>query len=224
MTYRWSEGAAHILSLFAPWSEGDGFEESVVRNVEENLGLRFPLRLRNFYLFWGKRKDITRSNQIFLEPDETFIHHNHLVICIENQAVEYFGIPIDRLSEGNPPVDWIYNDEDTEWKPSHKQLTTFMDSLFYHHAFCGGAVHSAFVRIYENHERIENMIELNYQRISLDCIPWYIHPGEDYSPWLLYTHPGLVIDPFWGVSAVASTLEALQELENKIEIKWDKIS
>ena len=108
MCYQWSLNAAHIQSLFDPWFNEDGLDETSVDGAEQVLSIRFPSILRNYYLSWGKRSDYNRSNEIFLGPNETFLHIGHLVFCIENQAVNFWGIPVDQLDKPDPPVNFIY--------------------------------------------------------------------------------------------------------------------
>ena len=59
MELDWSAQSPHIRSLFHPWQPGDGYEEADIVAAEKRLGVRLPTTLRNFYLAWGKRKDLT---------------------------------------------------------------------------------------------------------------------------------------------------------------------
>ncbi len=104
MSYQWSRNAAHIQSLFRPWKTGDGWDETSIKTAEQMLSVSFPSVLRGFYLSWGRRTDYTRSNDVLLDPKETFEHLGHLVFCIENQAVNFWGVPIHQLDERDPPV------------------------------------------------------------------------------------------------------------------------
>lgn len=224
MSYQWSRNAIHIQSLFRPWEMGDGWEESSVNSAEQALSIRFPTVLRNFYLSWGKRSDYNHSNDVLLEPKETFEHLGHLVICIENQAVNFWGIPIIQLNEPDPPVNYIYNEKtDTEWKPSQKQLTSFLDVLLYHHAF---AAHGVSAQVPEERwSTIKGLVIKHYTELQLDSTPWGIRPSEEFDHWTLYIKPGIAIDVSSlsvGLFASARKGEDLQDLENLIGLKLEK--
>jgi hypothetical protein len=228
MSYQWSRNAAHIQSLFRPWKTGDGWDETSVENAERMLSVRFPTILRNFYLSWGKRTDYTRSNDVLLDPKETFEHFGHLVFCIENQAVNFWGVPIHQLDEPDPPVNYIYNEKtDTEWKPSHKQLTFFLDALFYSHAFAKGAVHGASARAPEEKwDTIEGLVTSHYTERTLESAPWGIRPSDELYRWTLYIQPGIAIDissMSIGLFVTAQTEKAIQDLGNLISVNWEEV-
>ena len=228
MSYQWSRNAEHIQSLFRPWKIGDGWDETSVENAERMLSVRFPTILRNFYLSWGKRTDYNRSNDVLLDPNETFEHFGHLVFCIENQAVNFWGVPIHQVDEPDPPVNYIYNEEtDTEWKPSHNQLSSFLDALFYGHAFAKGAVHGASVRVPEEKwNTIEDLVRRHYTELQLEATPWGLRPSEEFDHWILYIRPGIAIDinsRSIGLFTSARTSEAIRDLGNLIGIRWEEV-
>ena len=70
MELDWSEQSPHIRSLFHPWETGDGYEEADIVAAEARLGVRLPTTLRNFYLAWGKRKDVAQGGDPLLFPQE----------------------------------------------------------------------------------------------------------------------------------------------------------
>jgi hypothetical protein len=61
MELDWSEQSPHIRSLYHPWQPGDGYDEAEIEAAEARLGFRLPSTLRNFYLAWGRRQDLTSS-------------------------------------------------------------------------------------------------------------------------------------------------------------------
>lgn len=90
MELDWSEQSPHIRSLFHPWQPGDGYDEAAIVAAEARLGVRLPTTLRNFYLAWGKRKDISLRSHPLLSPDELMFRDNAL----------YFGLRIRQSSCG----------------------------------------------------------------------------------------------------------------------------
>ena len=227
MSYLWSKNAEHIQSLFRPWQNGDGLDESILCGAEQTLSLKFPNILRNYYLSWGRRNDYNQSNGLLLSPKETFEHLGHFVFCIENQAVNFWGIPIPQLNEIDPPVNFIYNENtDFEWKFSHKNLSTFLDVLLYGHAFSKGAVHGAtFHMSDEGLNAAEKAIKELFIKVQLDSEPWGIRPSQEWDRWILYMNSGIAIDISYmamGVFAVARNEKELQNLRLLIGMDWDE--
>ncbi|MDR3575690.1 MAG: hypothetical protein P4L50_17660 [Anaerolineaceae bacterium] len=228
MGYQWSRNAAHIQSLFQPWNSEDGWDESSVHSAEQAISIRFPFILRNYYLSWGKRVDFNRSNEILLDPKDTFERHGHLVFCIENQAVYFWGIPLNQLGSADPPVNFIYNDEtDITWKPSHKLLTSFLDALLYNHAFTKGAAHGATIRVpFEKWNSAEQLVRSSYQKLQLDSMIWGIRPSEDFDRWTLYIADGIAVDISFisiGLFAVARDMRSLQDLESLLSLPLEEV-
>lgn len=91
MELDWSEQSWHIRTLYRPWQSGDGYDEASIQAAEERLGSRLPSALRNFYLAWGKRPDLTKVNHPLLSPNGVVIRADTLIFWVENQAVWYWG-------------------------------------------------------------------------------------------------------------------------------------
>src|SRR5579885_1718914 len=104
MEFDWSEQSTHIRTLYAPWQPGDGYEENMISAQEARLGVQMPPPLRTFYQAWGKRKDMTQSNQRLLGPAELVLRPDALIFCIENQACCCWAIEHEDLEDANPPV------------------------------------------------------------------------------------------------------------------------
>lgn len=150
MELDWSEQSAHIRTLYAPWQAGDGYEERVISVAEDRLGMHLPATLRSFYQTWGRRKDMMRLNHPLLGPAEWVLRPDALIFCAENQGTSYWAILREDLRRVNPPVvqawalpDWHMSETSSPltWKPNYAHVSDFLDTLTYHHAFCGGALH-----------------------------------------------------------------------------------
>ncbi len=55
MSYQWSENAPYVQAVCRPWQPEDGYDEAIVAAAEQNLGLRFPAALRQFYIYHGHK-------------------------------------------------------------------------------------------------------------------------------------------------------------------------
>src|SRR5579862_2689101 len=104
MELDWSEQSPHIRSLFHPWQPGDGYDEATIAAAEARLGVRLPKVLRNFYLAWGRRRDLTKLNHPLLAPDALQMRTDTLIFWVENQESYDWGIPREALEEADPPV------------------------------------------------------------------------------------------------------------------------
>src|ERR1051326_7742998 len=92
MELDWSAQSPHIRTLFRPWQLGDGYDEATIQEVETRLGIRLPAKLRNFYLAWGKRKDMTEAVDPLLSPEHLAIKEDALMFWVEHQAHRYWGV------------------------------------------------------------------------------------------------------------------------------------
>src|SRR5215469_1109331 len=99
MELDWSEQSPHIRSLFRPWQPGDGYDEATLQMAETRLGVRLPRALRQFYLAWGRRSDLTKKQQPLLSPDELEFRGDVLFFWDENQSVVLWGIRCELLEE-----------------------------------------------------------------------------------------------------------------------------
>ena len=226
MNFQCSQNASHIQSLFRSWNDGDGWDESSVNAAEALLQVTFPSILRNFYLSWGKRSDYASSCENLLNPKQCFIHFGHLIYCIENQAVLLWGIPLDTLNQDDPPVYYTYNNENNaEWKLSHKHLTIFLDALYYSHAFAGGAVHGGYCHIApDKAPASEFHMRQHYQKVQLESVHWGLIPSPNLPQWTLFVGEGIAIDvsstDLW---AASNTEKALHDLALLLDLKWEKV-
>jgi hypothetical protein len=226
MSFQWSKNANHIQSLYRNWEIADGWNESTVMAAERLLQLKFPTILRKFYLSWGKRGDYTNSRERLLEPKDNFIRSDHLIFCVENQAILYWSIPLESITLDDPPVYFTYNeDTESDWKPSHKQVSHFLDALMYAHAFAKGAVHGGFARMTQNAKNaIMIMLKQDYQELQLDSFTWGLIPTLDLPQWTLFIKPGIAVDFSGGELWVASQTERIiLDLEKRLNLNWEMV-
>lgn len=237
MELDWSAQSPHIRSLYHPWQPGDGWDEATIQAAEARLGLRLPNPLRNFYLAWGRRPDMTETQNPLLDPDELVIKADTLIFCVENQAVVYWGVQCEVLEEDDPPIvvspsgpsGWRVASE-LNWTPSHVHLSGFLDDLTYSHAFGGSAQggatdfdvpplpeqHIAWLEESWSKARVGPLfygVDVPESAIDSTWPPLYVRDGQAF-----YWHPfynGLGI-----CSLAARDTEALKEISQRFQIKW----
>ncbi len=228
MELDWSKQSAHIRTLYAPWQPGDGYEESVIAAAEDRLGMHLPDPLRSFYQSWGKRKDMTRLNHPLLGPAEWILRPDALIFCVENQGTSYWAIHSEDLEKANPPVvkawalaEWeaIEMASPLIWEPNHARVSDFLDTLTYHHALCGGALHGGSAWTFQRDEPQRAWLEQYWQRKII--APMVIGVVDDFAEDLpFYVRPGQALFCGGICAAATSSVEALDELGQVFQFIW----
>ncbi|MFE1873004.1 SMI1/KNR4 family protein [Streptomyces sp. NPDC059496] len=95
--------AAHWASAL---ESGDGWTEDDLVAAEERLGVRLPVTMREAYLLFGRRRDLTSNHDVLLSPAELYVDDakEALVFRHENQGASSWGIRLDRLQDDDPAV------------------------------------------------------------------------------------------------------------------------
>ncbi|MET9959489.1 SMI1/KNR4 family protein [Streptomyces sp. NPDC006326] len=99
-----------IQGFAAHWADalenGDGWAEADLMAAEERLGIRLPAALREAYLLFGRRRDLTSNHDVLLGPAELYMDDSNqaLVFRHENQGAASWGILLDSLQEDDPAV------------------------------------------------------------------------------------------------------------------------
>ncbi|MEU9091566.1 SMI1/KNR4 family protein [Streptomyces sp. NPDC048428] len=102
---------AFVRGFAAHWAGAalarhDGWTEADLDAAEERLGVRLPTALREAYLLFGRRQDLTSNHDVLLAPAELFVDdaEEALVFRHENQGAASWGILLDSLQEDDPAV------------------------------------------------------------------------------------------------------------------------
>ncbi|MCX5346055.1 SMI1/KNR4 family protein [Streptomyces atratus] len=99
-----------VQGFAAHWSStletGDGWTEADLAAAEERLGVRLPAALREAYLLFGRRRDLTSNHDMLLSPAELHVDDakEALVFRHENQGAASWGILLDSLQDDDPAV------------------------------------------------------------------------------------------------------------------------
>jgi hypothetical protein len=227
MELDWSEQSPHIRSLFRPWQPGDGYDEATIQAAEARLGVRLPATLRTFYLVWGRREDLTRAWYYLLNPEDLLIRANTLIFWVENQAVVYWGIPREAMSEPDPPVVITYSGEsgwevesELHWTPSHAQLSSLLDDLTYLNAF-GGAAHTGVSAAMPQQAQQIAWLEEAWGKAKVTPACFGMPPETKEYP-TLYIREGQALHWVVRYGAVAGEAKALDEIAQALQITWEK--
>jgi len=227
MELDWSEQSPHIRTLFHPWQPGDGYDEATIQAAEKRLGLRLPTTLRNFYLAWGRREDLTQTGHYLLNPEDLLIRANTLIFWVENQGVVYWGVRREALAEPDPPVVITYSGEsgwevesELHWTPSHEQLSSFLDDVTYLHAFGGGATYSGFSAKMPPQAQQIAWLEEAWGKAKVTPAFFGMDPDTEEYP-TLYIREGQAL--LWErrrYAVAAREAKALDEIAQALQVTW----
>jgi hypothetical protein len=232
MELDWSEQAPHIRTLFRPWQEGDGYEETDLATAEARCDVRIPQTLRAFYRVWGRRRDLTQMNEFLLAPQEWVVQAGACIFCVENQSCAYWALPLEALAEADPPVVvaqagpemsvWEITAK-LDWRTSHRRVSAFLDDLTYLHAFAGGALHGAQSGRMRPLSQQSEWLERNWRKAAVTPLFQQRYPeATDWWGSPLYVREGQALYWFDGFSAVAVSTDALDEIAQALAITWEK--
>ncbi|GGV68392.1 hypothetical protein GCM10010277_77640 [Streptomyces longisporoflavus] len=108
---RGRSGAWNFIRGFAgrwasPLESADGWSGADLAAAEKRLGLRLPAALREAYLLFGRRRDLTSNYDVLLGPAELYVDdaREALVFRHENQGAASWGILLDGLQDDDPAV------------------------------------------------------------------------------------------------------------------------
>lgn len=96
--------AAHWVG--AALGSNDGWTEADLDAAEERLGVQLPTALREAYLLFGRRHDLTGTHDVLLGPAELYVDDakEALVFRHENQGAASWGILLSSLQDDAPAV------------------------------------------------------------------------------------------------------------------------
>jgi hypothetical protein len=107
----------------APLGPGDGVSADVLDSAERRIGAELPAALREAYLLFGRRPDLTTVQDPLVPPGELGFDNsgNAVVFRVENQRCAAWGIAAADLSRPDPPV---YVRHRGGWQPFLDRFST----------------------------------------------------------------------------------------------------
>ena len=118
-----------------------GFSESEIYQLEKRLNIKFPLKLKSYYLSLGKIETINYSHNRLLKPNKEirFSKDRHLIFYEENQASACWGIKEKDLKFDNPTVWGNYGkEEDSDWLVETNSIDNFFLLMAVYNGTLGG--------------------------------------------------------------------------------------
>jgi len=109
--------AAEWISPLAP---GDGVSEDVLWAAEQRLRVNLPAALREAYLLFGRRSDLTAVQDPLVPPEGLRADHSGSIVVfrLENQHCAEWGVATeDDWNPADPPVYVRRQPGDRRWEP-----------------------------------------------------------------------------------------------------------
>jgi len=133
-------------------TEKDGKNISEIEALEDTLGLKLPIVLRNFYLLVGNLEMFISSFEQFVEP---YIKEEMLVFLEENQGVCSWGIKTNDIENFTVYQCANIEAENPEWYSEEVALIDFLTILMYYQCAQGGYEHGSCVyeKNFDNNEK-----------------------------------------------------------------------
>ncbi|WP_203696775.1 SMI1/KNR4 family protein [Catellatospora coxensis] len=101
----WEFVHAQAAAYGRPVVEGDGVDADRLRAAEERLGIALPAALREAYLLFGRRRDLTAAQDRLLTPGQLRCDaEGVLVFRVENQHCASWGVSPESDAHDDPPV------------------------------------------------------------------------------------------------------------------------
>jgi hypothetical protein len=141
-------------------SKSEGYSDNEIIEAENNLHIKFPRILREYYLILGKNKTVNESfNKLLnINGEVGFTGDNHyLVFYEENQGAVYWAIDKKDMETDNPKVYGNYDPGNApgEWFIDSETMDGFLLSMAYWNGALEGLKYTANC---SNDDGIENDI------------------------------------------------------------------
>jgi hypothetical protein len=119
----------------------DGLDEGWLKSVEEQLGVRLPTALRDYYLVAGRERRFNQAYSRLLGPDDWFISRRRVAFMAENQGVAFWGVQATAEPADDPPVfQGVEGETNYWWHREHDQCSAFLLFMLVSNATYGEAM------------------------------------------------------------------------------------
>ena len=220
---RWSLLTDFVAEWHTPLQEGDGYSVAELDVAEQQLGLKLPLALREWYRLVGRRKDIIAMQNFLASPEELEIMDESglLVFYCENQQVVEWGIQPSDIGLPDPSV-WLDNSglHDTQQEPilENGTLSEFALQMV--------VLETRFNPVNEVFQALNRVAPKTFGKVERSFVPlgfpdwhWPSYPTRFYGADDLLIQVFGEEDPLLQVTA--RSLNAFEEAKTVLEVDWE---
>ena len=193
--WAWEFVRAVAAAYGRPVIEGDGVEADRLRAAEDRIGNPLPAALREAYLLFGRRRDLTAAQDRLLSPGQLWTDADGiLVFRVEAQGCASWGAPVGADGRDDPPV---VVDVGDGWVPYSDRLSLALVEMVLFEAMFSGAEGNVDNRDMDDAARA--VLSATFDRLPLPVFPfwagmlgsgirWFVGPDvllrEDGGTWL----------------------------------------
>jgi hypothetical protein len=219
-----------IRALFDLGATNHGIAAQELDAAETRLRLTLPPLLRAYYTELGAHEALNHTQDHLLSPAELRISETgtHLVFYAENQWVCAWALALADLHQPDPPV-WISYDDgalqaDTPlWQPEAATLKHFLLAMTHQQALFAFPYAANAVDI---SPKVEAQVRTTWPVLPVALSLWsvtYLQAAPNHLLALMGNvgnvgNPG---EPTTDLFVAAKTKEALTEVLNKLDVKWE---
>ncbi|GAA4946532.1 hypothetical protein GCM10025331_37590 [Actinoplanes utahensis] len=199
-----------------PLADGDGVDEAVLRSTEDRLGVPLPAALREAYLLFGNRRDLTATQDWLVPPQSLEVGAGGvLVFRRENQNCAVWGVPENALGQDDPPA---VLDAGDGWVPYTDRLSVALVEMVMSEAMFSG---------YEDHVDNRELdgatlaaLEAGFEPLPLPVLPFWAGMEGPGVRWL--SGPDVLLRDDGGewLWVHGRTPEAVQAVRDRLPGDW----
>ncbi|GGN36453.1 hypothetical protein FHR83_006375 [Actinoplanes campanulatus] len=152
-----------------PVVESDGVDPALVQVGEDRIGFALPAALREAYLLFGRRRDLTAAQDSLVSPQSLDVDPDGvLVFRVEAQGCASWGVPARAIGQEDPPV--VVNVGDG-WEPYSDRLSVALVEMV-----MSEAMFSADERNVDNRELDDTtnaLVSAVFEPLPLPVLPFW---------------------------------------------------
>ncbi|MBM0276240.1 hypothetical protein [Micromonospora tarensis] len=212
----WNFVRALTAAFGRPVVDGDGVDQTLLQVSENRIGFALPAALREAYLLFGGRRDLTAAQDNLVSPRSLDVDPDGvLVFRVEAQSCASWGVPARAIGQDDPPV--VVNVADG-WVPYSDRLSVALVEMV-----MSEAMFSADEREVDNRELDDTanaVVSAAFERLPLPVLPFWA--GMDGPGVRWFTGPDVLLrnDGETWLWVHGRTPEAVQAVRKRLPGKW----
>ncbi|KUL41355.1 hypothetical protein ADL15_03620 [Actinoplanes awajinensis subsp. mycoplanecinus] len=199
-----------------PVVEGDGVDPALMQVGENRIGFALPAALREAYLLFGRRRDLTAAQDSLVSPQSLDVDPDGvLVFRVEAQSCASWGVPGRAIGQDDPAV--VVNVGDG-WVPFADRLSVALVEMVMSEAMFSADEHHVDNR--ELDDTAAAVVEAAFERLPLPVLPFWA--GMDGPGIRWFAGPDVLLRSDGGtwLWVHGRTPEAVQAVRERLPGEW----
>lgn len=213
----WDFVRALAAAFGRPLAEGDGVDADEIRQAESRIGAALPAALSEAYGLFGRRTDLTASQDRLLAPSQLQVDDDRvLVLRVENQYCASWGVPLGDVAADDPPA--LLNIGDG-WEPYADRLSLALVEMVMSEAMFSARDGRSDNRNLGYLAQAE--LGVAFERLPLPDFPFWAEPGCPPLRWFAGPDALLRDDGGEWLWVHGRTPEAVQAVRDRLPGDWE---